>query len=452
MTTVLILGLALIGAPESEASKSKRSGPLRLEPTGLPAFGEQQRYRAELGLPATDQVVKDLNLRWQSGDLPGGRAEGAVFTAQERADLEQRERAGREISVAARKYFSGKLAAVFGGVYIDHGSGKTVVLVTQDVDRHFAALREKLANGERLKILVTRFALVDLERVAAELTAKLPAIADMGVQVTSLGANEKDNMVDVSLARSTPETRAVVSQTVQPTDRSMLRFWEAPGITLTGVDALNAPPLKGGQRISQLADTPGYINICTSGFISYERVRTDALIYVTDYFMVTAGHCARNSNPWSQYSAYPIGTPDRSAYVSGGVDAMRIPINATDMSQRVAITAAEDRLIYYRQNSTADVLNESVCMSGATTGDVVCGVLLSRGITVNSEGRILTDVRVASYSPNQGGDSGGSVLFGSEARGLNSGIVMFNGATRSVFAHISIAISQLGLTNVVGVG
>jgi hypothetical protein len=419
---------------------------------GLPPLAEQQRYRAELGLPASTEVVKDLNAAWSAGELPGGQAEGAVFTAREEQELDVREDAGHEIAAAARAYFRGDLRSAFGGVYIDHDSGDTVVLVTRDAARHLAALRSRVTHADRLRTAPVRYALADLDRVAAELTARLGSLHAAAADVTSLGANERTNVVDVNLGADTPAARSAVLAALRPADRAMVRFWEAPAMRPTGVDALNAPPLKGGQRITQPATQVGLVNICTSGFIAYERVRTDALIYVTNYFMVTSGHCNRNSNPWSQYQTYPIGTPDRNRYVNNGIDAMRIPINAADSSQKVAITTTNDRLIYYRQASSADVLNERVCMSGATTGGEVCGVLLSRGITVTSEGRTLTNVRVASYTPNQGGDSGGSVLHNSEAKGLNSGTVVFNGATRSAYAHISLALSQLALTNVVGVG
>ena len=448
-----VLGVAVMLAaatgPAATAAKSSTAssgGSL----AGLPALAEQQRYRAELGLPATAEVVRDLNSQWAAGALPGAGTEGAVFTAQEQQEMDERDEAGHEIASAARGYFKGDLSSTFGGVYIDNATGKTVVLVTRDAAKHLAALRGRVSHADRLSVAPVRYALADLDRVAAELTAKMSALLSAGASITSLGANEQDNVVDVNLERNTPDTRAVVSGALASPDRAMLRFWEAPAAQPNGVDALNAPPLKGGQRISQpLSGTT--FTVCTSGFIAYERVRTDALIYITNYYMVTSGHCNKNSNPWSQYFAYPIGVQDRNRYVTNGVDAMRIPINPSDKSQLVAITATNDRFILYRQASSADVLNERVCMSGATTGGEVCGVLLSRGITVNQEGRVLTNVRVASY-PNQGGDSGGSVLNNSEAKGVNMCTVVFNGVTRACYAHISIALSQLGLNDVSGVG
>lgn len=217
------------------------------------------------------------------------------------------------------------------------------------------------------------------------------------------------------------------------------------------MDALNAPPLKGGQRITQPSSTAGFINTCTSAFVAYERVRTDAAIYVTNYHLVTAGHCNENANPWSQYQAYPIGVMDRTAYVDNGADAMRIPMSAADRSQRVAITATNDRLIYYRQASSADAVNERVCLSGATTAGESCGILVHRGITVTSQGRTLPYTRIASYS-SQGGDSGGSILNGSEGKGIHSGRVVYNGINRAAYSHISISLSKLGLTDLSGVG
>ncbi|HVF04287.1 MAG TPA: S1 family peptidase [Frankiaceae bacterium] len=439
-----MLALTAGATPAAQASRAPYApARTKLDAAGLPPLADQMRYRAELGLPADATVVSDLNARWASGELAHATVEGAVFTADEEAELDAREAAAREIQHAARAYFKGARAGVFGGVYIDQETGKTVVMVTRDAAEHAAALRARTNHGDRLTTRVVAFGLSDLTRVADAL------IATSGVSYAH--ADELANHITIGLAQDSPAARSALLASLAAADAKMVRFITAPKVEETGVNALNAPPLKGGQRITQpFSNGQAMVHTCTSAFIAYANVRTDAAIYVTTYYMMTAGHCDDSQGLWSQYQTYPIGRMDRTAFYSGGSDAMRIPINPADRSQYVAITATNDRHIYYRQANTEDVLTERVCMSGATTGGERCGTLMSKAISYTKNGMTFSGLRQATFQSN-GGDSGGSVLNNSTAKGVVSGNATYSdGTVRMLYPHVHTCLQRLGLTDVVG--
>jgi len=274
---VAAVGAATVSAPDATAT---RAAVPTSSSIGLPALAEQQRYRAELGLRADTAFVTDLNARWAGGALPGAGTEGSVFTADEEQELDEREEAAYAIAEAARELAAGS-PATFGGVYIDHASGKTVVLVTRDADDFAGMVRARSGRGDRLAVRVVRYSLADLQRIAA-----LAAVeTSSGVSV-----DERENSVAVGLPKDSAAARASVTARLRPSDAGAVRFYEAPAPSFTGVSTLNAPPVKGGQIIL-MARPDGLWNRCTSAFDAYRQTRTDAGIYVYDRYMLTAGHC-----------------------------------------------------------------------------------------------------------------------------------------------------------------
>jgi hypothetical protein len=442
VATTAVVAAAVIA---DAATFSATAGTTTAEAAGLPPLADQMRFRAELGVPASAEVVADLNERWEQGALPGATAEGAVFTADETAELDAREDAGQEIAFAARRYFSGARASAFGGVYIDHDTGRTVVLVTRDAAAHESALRARVSEPDRLTVRAADHALADLERVA-------DAVGTAGGDVLGAAVDERANEVDVNVARDTPAVRAAVARLVRPGELPALRFHETPAPTFTGVEGLNAPPVKGGQRIITFRPD-GYKIGCTSAFAAYAITRTDAGIFTTERYLLTAGHCdleRQAAAGWFQTEWYYIGLTDVNS-IASGIDAMRIRLSRPlDRSQLVAITPTNDRYIYYRQSNTADVVGERTCMSGATTGGEKCGTLLVRSSSGTMDGIPLRGLRIASFDAKEG-DSGGSVLFNSEAKGVVSCRTNYNGAWRMCYQHVHTALQYTGLTDVEGV-
>lgn len=249
---------------------------------GLPTIADQMTYRAELGLPSSREVVTDLNAKWASGSMPDATVEGSVFTPSEEAELDAREDAAHEIATVAR---SSSFADVLGGIYIDPASGKTVVLLTGDMNATLSALRDRVAHPDRLVGKPARFSLADLTRAGDTVMAKH---ARYGVTGTSV--DERNNTLDVLLAADTAEARAGVVSLLRPTQAQMVRFQQSAGPETLGVGGSNSPPVKGGQGVN-VYRTNGTAGGCTSAFVGYTPTRTDIGISVNTYYALSAGHC-----------------------------------------------------------------------------------------------------------------------------------------------------------------
>jgi hypothetical protein len=448
VTALVALSLSVASVVFAAPASAERSAADKAADAGLPSVTDQMQYRAELGLPASNEIVTDLNARWAAGDLPDAHVEGSVFTAAEQSELDAREAAAHDIAKAARTYFTGSLAGVLGGIYIDHATGKTVVWLTGNTAANLAALRSRVANPDRLVGKSARFSLADLERVGDTVMSKGSAF-----KVTGTSVDERANLLDVSLDKNTAAARAGVLGLLRPSEAAMVRFSEAHASERVGVLGKNAPPVKGGQGIN-IYGTNGTAASCTSAFVGYLRTRTDIGIYTNTYYALSAGHCDLTTNAsYTQADLYVYGQSDRRAYTSGGsADGVRIPLQIqTDASQYVAITATNDRLIYDRQAAAADVVGERTCMSGARTGGEKCGTIMTRTFQgADASGFVLKNMRIATFDAIPG-DSGGSVLNNSQAKGIVSCRVPYSGASRMCYTHIQYNLSGLGITDVYGV-
>ena len=419
--------------------------------SGLPPLPEQQRYRAELGLPSDAVTVTSLNARWAAGEVPDATVEGAVFTSAEEAELDARESAAAEIAQAARAYFVGPEESAFGGVHISHATGQTVVSVTRDPDHYLGVLRALVGTDARLVVERVRFALADLERIAATVGEAAADLAAEGVEIVGVTVDEVANVVEVGLVENSTVARsAVIEQLDVPGDAELVTFGASVPDQELGAPGLDAPPVKGGQQLLTY-DTEGSFYTCTSGFVAYQRTRTDIGVYVTDYHLVTAGHCQKAHDAYFlQTELYVVGRTDRTAYFDGS-DSLRIPlVRQQDHSNRVLIAPGHDRLIYARQAVSADVVGERVCMSGVTTGGELCGTLLTRGYLSRTRGNSFPSQRLTSF-PAVGGDSGGSVLLNSQAKGIVRCRAFYKNRWRMCYGHIDTALAKLGLTDVNGV-
>jgi hypothetical protein len=446
------LALVAITAASGPAHGSARGAPADGAAEGLPPVADQARYRADLGLPATEQVVTDLNAQWQAGALPGATTEGAVLTPSEEAELDMRDAAADEIAPLARNYFTGSLTSAFGGVFIDNAAGKVAVLVTRDVAGFERELRARIADpshADRLVVRKVAFALADLNRVVALLDDRSAALRAAGTVMHDWGVFEDQNAVVVHVPHDTADVRSVVLAALPQPYRPMVRFGQSSGVQLTGVSGVNSPPLKGGQEINRIT-TDGNLVQCTSAFVTYYNRRTDAGIYIKDYYLVSAGHCSDSStNYFTQGLGYAIGYPDRNLYANNGTDGLRIAIRIADKSQLVAITASNDRYIYGQQATIQDRVGDRTCVSGSRTGGERCGTLQSTNVTISPAPDFFTlkNMRQATYF-TQPGDSGGSVLADSTALGVTSAT---DGGGHSFYTHIGYVIPRLGLTAVEGV-
>jgi len=183
-----------------------------------------------------------------------------------------------------------------------------------------------------------------------------------------------------------------------------------------------------------------------------------ARVSTTFYYLLSAGHCGQAGVSWDQ-QGFPIGTADRSD--TSATDVMRIPIQSTYRSNEVTLTynsmvSPEPiyRSITSSQSASADVVGQVSCITGQNFDGLRCGELLSRTFAVDiqeqGEPRVVySNGREVDADCNPG-DSGGSALYGGQARGIISVKVTRTLANDTcVYAHIGPALSAMGLTDVV---
>ncbi|GAA4555977.1 S1 family peptidase [Pseudonocardia xishanensis] len=212
-----------------------------------------------------------------------------------------------------------------------------------------------------------------------------------------------------------------------------IRLAGAPG---PGLDALTAgidpallrihtdaaPPrhqaLEGGQRIT------GGRTRCTLGFTA-TRGAAD--------WVVTAGHCTRESDEWEDADGAPFGVGATTA--TDGLDVGAIPVTSGER----ALPEVADQAV--RGTAEAPV-GAQVCLYGSTSGKS-CGTITARGRTVNFDGQRQTNMVVASVCSAQGDSGGPYITPDGQAQGIHSG---GGGACTAYFTPIRAALSSLGLT------
>ena len=226
-----------------------------------------------------------------------------------------------------------------------------------------------------------------------------PELADYGID---------GDVVDLSLtgARST-----ALDTVLAGIDPALVRI-------RTGAGVPEHQDLRGGQRIT------GGGTRCTLGFTARRGAQD---------WIITAGHCTRESDRWEDEEGDLIGTGAVTAPPS--VDVGAVPVTtAVVASGRVATVAV--------RGSTAAPGGTAVCLYGSTSGRT-CGTITARGRTVNFEGQQQRGMGVASLCSAQGDSGGPYITADGQAQGIHSGAG--NGCT-TYFTPIDQTLRTLNLT------
>lgn len=129
----------------------------------------------------------------------------------------------RRVDDAITAYFAGSAAPLFGGSYLD-GPGRTVVLVTGDVDRVQADLAAVTPHGAPVLVRSARFPLARLVAIVDSLTPRIEALRADGALIASVSVDEEANRVVVAMENVSSTARARVLSAVARSDRSAIAF------------------------------------------------------------------------------------------------------------------------------------------------------------------------------------------------------------------------------------
>lgn len=131
-------------------------------------------------------------------------------------------------------------------------------------------------------------------------------------------------------------------------------------------------------------------------------------------FVITAGHCTELGGNWTGANGELIGPVADTEFPGDDFGAIQVTNTAgwtatNEVAGSVPVTGA-----------AVAPIGASVCRSGSTTG-FRCGTVLSRNATVNYGGGDIVRGLTRTSACAEPGDSGGSVVSGTQAQGLTSG-------------------------------
>jgi hypothetical protein len=155
-----------------------------------------------------------------------------------------------------------------------------------------------------------------------------------------------------------------------------------------------------------------------------------------NHYMYTAGHCANNGSDWYHGSKFLGEMRDDATYDQSTADAALIgPISDNNISRWVYKTASSVSVITSIQQYWDDAEGDRVCLSARKAAAIRCGTIVDTSLSIVIQPGVLLKQQVRANYDWEVGDSGGAVLNGSMAMGIQSGFVN-NDATYSQIGHV----------------
>jgi streptogrisin C len=163
-------------------------------------------------------------------------------------------------------------------------------------------------------------------------------------------------------------------------------------------------------------------------------------------YLITAGHCTKLGGTWSGPDGTPIGPVARTSFP--GHDFGLVEVTSTAWAQTHDVDA-DSGYLSVAGDAPAGV-GDKVCLSGSTSG-YHCGQVEAVGETVNyGDGDVVNGLTRTNMCA-EAGDSGGSIMNGTQAQGTLSGGTggcLIGGQT--YFQPIQQVLSTYGLTLLTG--
>jgi len=407
----LVLMLASAALVNGATSPAVSAGSVR-------GLAEATRFREAFGLPSDPAylaaVAADPTADSTSYGLPLLRTE--VAELNRRAEVAAGSSALFEYVDAHRD--------LFGGALIDSRTGTIMVSIAGDNEPAERAILQRAAIGATVRFARVGFSLATLEARKSAITASIAELRRLGVDVTFVDANEATNQVEVGLASASPAAQALLRERFG-TD---LVITTAPSLVLTscladGSVCLN--PFEGGMGITNSTFSAG----CTAAY--HARKSGDSFKY-----MMTAGHCVELggginvtwlAGPSSANGAtFSIGPATAEWFGNNSsADAGVVKVTTTtddNGSKNLLWTGSSDRSMTATATNASQPLGTTVCYFGRTTS-YNCGRVIRTNYSVTGStpsGPVTLVSQWVMDAPNQPGDSGGPVFFGSTYYGIMS--------------------------------
>lgn len=389
-----------------------------------PPTGEDLRFRAEFGLSADPAYVAEVRAAgWSDEDY------GVPLTPDEVAEIDARVAA--EPQIAALQDQLRKTVPAFGGLYIDQAGGGVVDVAFTDEPAQYAAVMAPYLKGLEVRTRRVTYTEAELLRLNNRIAGERDIHRAMGIATNEVYPDIRANAVKVGIDPYGPaEADALMSRY----GIAARIFAAGPGVhtACTNRDNCPGPPLVAGLH---LFDSP-----CTNAFLGrYNDGSGDKQV------TLSAGHCAdlvAAGHTYQHPNNVNLGKAIKEVYATGSnADAMIVQIPAALRSNRIYYTTGSWFPVFELQSRSEEVDGMVVCQSSRISG-YTCGELYAWGFSITyADGTTLYNQRSATYAV-AGGDSGGPVFRGNEARGIQSGV---NTAGRAIYSHISYVVAAIGM-------
>lgn len=383
-------------------------------------------FRRDHGLNADPVLVQSL--LGGSGELyERAMAEyGQPLTAEEKAELDERDVAAEAIVDVIDKYAEQNAPDSYAGAWIDQENGGLVrVGFTRDPDIHLNRLKELFPLPDRLRAFTADLTAEQLDALTERID--LEAAQAEGIDINSVYPDLSDNTVKVGVDLPTPELEAKLR--AQYGDNITLRRQGAavPQQSRSEGSRLRIrrfiPPVYGGLQTYRF-----FGGNCSTGF-SVRRGRR--------YRVLTAGHCGSRGSIWFRLSRgrnFPIGkmTADAgpgnfrdSAGRVRGIDVGQIRVPRRYATSRIYVRPGEKNAYrrMKRQISVGNPQGRTICMVGYRKTPPRCNRLVSNKARIRvSRNLVFGRMGVWKPSDTRAGDSGGAVYRRNTAFGVHFGL------------------------------
>jgi hypothetical protein len=399
-------------------------------PTTTDDISHEVELRTESGLRHDEEWIRSVD----AASTSTSDALGIPLTPSESADIQGRDRLNAvlgKIEGAAGK------SALFGGVSIDQASGGAVrIAMTANPKESAAAsallstLRNFIPQGVDLEVTVQDASLSELDGIYTTMSNDWAAGKLDNFAITSIG--EFGPVVTVTTSGKSPSEVQSALQSQYGASFITATYGAGPDFQVSRNQA--SGPLYGGIAIS----TDENQNLCTSGFSKAKGGSSG-----TSYYEITAGHCNPPGYHWHEgdYSVngdhFGTGTSNNGFYNAGTTskcDCQSIgPVPASAATKNFV---SSNNVVSSQMTGLPSNTNDSagygdgrrICVSGAFYGathggDLECGYINGRNFSVQAaNGTTLINLITTSADNTVDGDSGGTIISGSDFMGIHSGV------------------------------
>ncbi len=396
-------------------------------PTDL--LQKSEKFRTELGFDSSAETIKNIYLSQKKLRY------GVVMADQELQELNKRKELIDRGKKIRDELLTKQYADNFGGMYFDHLlNNGTLRIGIVDLPNH---MEQTVQIGNYFDSVDH----VDFFNVAYPI-ALLQSVQEQLYELSSKQVH-RISYSEISI----PHNKIQVYLTPENADlMNVIKGKFNPDYFVFNIDAKNIVentsrtsaynPLWGGIKIVNTTIGGG---ICTGAFSAKDSGG--------GYYYLTAGHCGAVGDTFTQ-GGNTIGTVD-STYGTGGfgVDVLMIGISSSEASSSVYDENANfnnELAVSGWESIGGGVVGETVCFSGVTTNQVVCGTLVGIG----AYGQ-----RTSSITTVAGGDSGSPVYnpdymtSGAYAEGIVKGFLYVD--HKMIYSEIGKALDVLGLSELI---